>query len=139
MFRTNPPNGHLLGDSGYGLTNYLLVPFKDGQGELPAEIRYQTAHITTRNLIERFFGCWKAKFACLGPRGLTVFDHKDQMNIITAVGYLWNILLDNNEVHTITAQPAVNFFDEVEPAIDIGDQATKRTALIQQHFANLIN
>ncbi|XP_033729774.1 putative nuclease HARBI1 [Pecten maximus] len=57
-----PRQYHLLGDSAYGNSETVLVPFRDN-GHLNAdEKRYNNAHSSTRVDIERSFGLLKGKF-----------------------------------------------------------------------------
>ena len=52
---------HLLGDSAYGMTQFLIVPFRDN-GHLSSEQKkFNFAHSSTRVDIERSFGLLKGK------------------------------------------------------------------------------
>ena len=65
-FRPNNPrriDGFLLGDSAYSLSPYMFTPF--GEPSTPAESRYNYAHASSRNVIERCFGILKGPFRCL--------------------------------------------------------------------------
>ncbi|KAM7304418.1 hypothetical protein ISCGN_003940 [Ixodes scapularis] len=55
----------------------------------PHMIRYQKAHIKTRNSVERAFGIWKRRFPCLDMR----LQHKPRraVQIITACAALHNL------------------------------------------------
>ena len=57
-----PQSNHLLGDSAYSLSSYLLVPFRDNGHLTPEQKRYNFAHSSTRVDIERCFGLLKGKF-----------------------------------------------------------------------------
>lgn len=59
----------LLGDNGYPCLHYLLTPLL--QPYTRVEVKYNDSHKNTRNILERVFGWWKRKFACL-YYGLTV-------------------------------------------------------------------
>ncbi|XP_061166748.1 putative nuclease HARBI1 [Saccostrea echinata] len=63
--------GWLLGDSGYPLRPWLLhvTPVLNHS---QAKERYNTAHIRTRNVIERAFGVLKARLRCLDSSGGTL-------------------------------------------------------------------
>lgn len=79
--------GVMLGDSGYPCETYLLTPVLTPRTD--GEIRYNNAHKTTRNLVERTIGVWKQRFRCLS-RGL----HQKLDNsvaIICATSVLHNI------------------------------------------------
>lgn len=85
---------YLLGDSGYPCRRYLLTPLNNPETE--AERRYNSAHIKTRNTIERTFGVLKRRFPCLSL-GLRVSVDKAAA-IIIATCVLHNIcinMLDN--------------------------------------------
>jgi hypothetical protein len=56
-------NGILLGDGGYALKPYLMIPLRKPSNE--TEMKYNKAHISTRNTVERQYGVWKRRFPCL--------------------------------------------------------------------------
>lgn len=83
--------GHLLGDSNYPCRPYLLTPFPAPCSE--KEWHYNTAHASTRRLMERAFALWKKRFAVLStPVRTKLLTTK---NIITACGVLHNIAINN--------------------------------------------
>lgn len=53
-FEDGDITGLLIGDSGYGQLSYMYTPMHNPQNQ--PEIRYNRAHITTRNVIERLNG-----------------------------------------------------------------------------------
>jgi hypothetical protein len=53
----------VLGDSAYPCRDWLIPPFSREQG--PAHIRFNTAHMKTRNTVERTFGLLKKRFYAL--------------------------------------------------------------------------
>jgi hypothetical protein len=57
-----PINTHLLGDSAYGLSTWLLTPFKDYGNSTQTQRRYNYVHSSTRMAIERTFGALKGCF-----------------------------------------------------------------------------
>lgn len=79
--------GHLLGDSGYPCRKYLLTPMLNPQGR--AENQYNTAHIKTRNTVERAFGVLKRRFAYLGKKMRTSL--RNAKHIIVAAAVLHNL------------------------------------------------
>ncbi|XP_054167338.1 putative nuclease HARBI1 [Oppia nitens] len=63
QLQQRPNIGWLLGDSGYPLEPQLMTPLSEPR--TPAQIRYNTAHMSTRNVVERAFGVLKMRFRCL--------------------------------------------------------------------------
>ncbi|CAH1981438.1 unnamed protein product [Acanthoscelides obtectus] len=58
----------LIGDSGYMLEPFLMIPFINPLDGSP-ESRYNHCHIRARNCVERCIGVWKCRFrACLQER-----------------------------------------------------------------------
>lgn len=80
----------LLGDSGYPCKNYLLTPILNPS--TAAENRYNTAHIATRNTIERCFGVVKRRFPCLA-QSLRIHVNT-AMAVICAAFTLHNVALE---------------------------------------------
>lgn len=88
LFETGRVNeGHLLGDNGYRLSNYLLTPFLHPENN--KEQNYNKAHIKTRNTVERQYGIWKRRFPVLSLGLRTEVD--TSLVIIVATGVLHNI------------------------------------------------
>lgn len=56
-------NMAILGDSGYALKPYMLIPIANPVGR--TEMLYNESQIRTRNIIERCFGIWKRRFPVL--------------------------------------------------------------------------
>ncbi|KAB0805183.1 hypothetical protein PPYR_02153 [Photinus pyralis] len=86
-----------LGDSGYGLKQYLLTPLLNPITR-PQQL-YNESHIRTRNCIERTNGVWKRRFPvlCYGLR----CEMETGLTIIVATAVLHNI--------------AINMRDDVPP------------------------
>ena len=83
----NNVEGMLLGDSAYPLRRFLMIPVV--QPTTRGQQRYNKAHITARNCVERTIGVWKRTFPCMS-KGLTV-DIDKTPNIMTACGVLHNL------------------------------------------------
>ncbi|XP_071649930.1 putative nuclease HARBI1 [Temnothorax longispinosus] len=56
------PNTHLIGDSAYPLSRFLLVPYKDNGHLTVEQMRYNQKLNSIRSIIERAFGLLKGKF-----------------------------------------------------------------------------
>jgi len=59
------PNGVILGDSGYPLLTWLLVPIVEYPAMTASEKLYNKTHRSTRSMIERIIGILKRRWACL--------------------------------------------------------------------------
>ena len=59
------PNGVILGDRGYPLLPWLLVPIRDYPAMTAAVGRYNEAHKSTRAIVDRIIGIFKKRWACL--------------------------------------------------------------------------
>jgi len=63
LFETVRIDGCLVGDGGYGCRQYMLTPLLNPT--TAAERRYNAAHVSARNCIERTNGMLKRRFPCL--------------------------------------------------------------------------
>lgn len=59
------PNGIILGDSGYPLLEWLLLPFVEHPVMTEAQKLYNKAHKSARAVIDRIIGILKRRWACL--------------------------------------------------------------------------
>lgn len=133
----NMENTLLIGDSGYGLTNYLITPL--AAPATPPENLFNESHIRTRNCIERCFGVWKRRFPILSY-GMRVCLERSQ-SIIIATAVLHNIaIIEKN------GEPPGEM-QVVEDVIDDGPQLAQehvlqdnrmRMSLVNNHFANIL-
>ncbi|RXM27569.1 putative nuclease HARBI1 [Acipenser ruthenus] len=85
--------GVLLGDHGYPLRRYLLMPVHNPS--TPSELRYNRSHKKARTHIERAFGILKQRFSCLsfGLRTSAV----RASSIIVACAVLHNLVINWDE------------------------------------------
>lgn len=91
----------LLGDSGYGITPWLLTPFKNCN--TAAETKFNRIHKAERVIIERCFGQLKQRFPVLGNR--VRLNIQNIPKIIVACCVLHNIgkFLNDELVETTVA------------------------------------
>lgn len=88
-------DGWLLGDSAYPLRPWLLTPVLNPI--TPSENRYKSAHVRTRNTVERAFGVLKSRFRCIDSSGGTLlYTPKKACRIAVTVAVLRNVCVDNN-------------------------------------------
>lgn len=137
-FETNEMgNGVLLGDSGYGIRNYLITPLL--QPNTPAENLFNESQIRSRNVVERTFGVWKRRFPILSL-GMRVSLERSQ-GIIVATAILHNLAINEgdgepvNDVH-VEIQNVDNDANNEHENFQINNAT--RLALINNHFANLL-
>lgn len=90
-FVRNQRNSILLGDGGYRAEAFLATPLRaTNQLNRRSERMYQTAHISTRNVVERFMGQWKRRFPCLWV-GMRFRKLETIRSVIVATAVLHNI------------------------------------------------
>ena len=53
---------YIIGDAAYLLSVRLLTPFKDANNLTDKQKNYNFVHSAARNVLERAFGIWKARF-----------------------------------------------------------------------------
>jgi len=53
---------HILDDSAYLLLPHLLTPYKNTRRLTASQKNFNSIHSSTRNVVERAFGCMKSKF-----------------------------------------------------------------------------
>ncbi|XP_033096701.1 putative nuclease HARBI1 [Anneissia japonica] len=86
------PNGLLIGDSGYPLREWLMVPINNPTTE--DERNYNDMHASARNVIERSFGVMKSRFRCIHCSGGNLqYSPKRCCEIIMAVAILHNLTI----------------------------------------------
>ncbi|KAH6922347.1 hypothetical protein HPB50_013367 [Hyalomma asiaticum] len=105
--------GVLLGDQGYACLPFLMTPLRNPQTR--AEKRYNKSQIKTRNSVERAFGVWKRRFACLRVKLLTDTDRSAA--IVTACAALHNIACLRRDPCPVS--------DEVDPDVDLPDNPSQ--------------
>ena len=120
-------NGHLLGDSGYACTNHVLTPLLNPT--TPAEMRYNEAHIATRNTVERLFGIWKSRFQCL--RKTLSFRPIRCCRIIVATAVLHNFMRKHKEQYMVSIE---NDSNDSPPDEDINHEEVSETAANKRRY-----
>nr|XP_018904428.1 PREDICTED: putative nuclease HARBI1 [Bemisia tabaci] len=127
----------LIGDSGYPLQPWLLVPIVGADPDSP-EGRYTAAHILARNCVERVNGVIKNKWRCiLGARALH-YDPDTVRQIIRTVCALHNIGMMAvpeflNEHMDFIIPP--NIHVNANPVIEAAIGETVLQEVIENHFS----
>lgn len=126
----NEIHGHLLGDSAYPCGRHMMTPFLNPSTN--AEKLYNEAQIKTRNTVERTFGVWKRRFACLSQKLRLKLDHT--LTVIVATAVLHNIALQQNDTVIIEESASEDTVTEsiVQPLSSEGNYF--RRSLLEQYF-----
>ena len=139
-FENGELKGLLLGDSGYPLKPYLMIPLSSPKGQ--AEENYNFAHIQTRNCIERAIGVAKKRFPILASTIRLNLD--TAKNAIIACFVLHNFLKKNGdeleEEHDLTSSGVMVTLEErlIRETSESIQRCVRgesvRRLLIEQHF-----
>ncbi|XP_069675044.1 putative nuclease HARBI1 [Periplaneta americana] len=121
-------HGILLGDNGYPQLPYLFTPLLDRHVKTPAEERYNRAHRTTRNIIEKLTRVWKQRFPCLRKRLLT--KPVTTQAVIVACAILHNIaILRQDNFENVEEVPL-----DTVPVVNANAVQNSRGHIVRQQF-----
>ena len=84
----------MVGDSAYGLTNYMMVPYKDNGYLNSTKTNYNFIQSSTRNVVERTFGIFKARFTRM--INVQVNNFQQITNTIMATTVLHNYIMEKH-------------------------------------------
>lgn len=128
-FEAGDYNGLLVGDGGYALSKHLMTPVLAPR--TLGERRYNRAHISSRNVVERTFGVLKKRFQVL-TKEMRFEPHKCG-NVIVASAILHNFGIEVGDVFQADEVDVENepYHEEVE---DVA-AAQVRRALILDYFS----
>lgn len=127
--------GILLGDGGYAQTEYVYTPVPDPVITVP-ERRYNRAQILTRNSVERCFGVWKRRFACLSKKLNTKLS--TSIRIIAACAVLHNLSIEYDDPWTDDNEDSDDENEDDQPdtiAIHSRRGRDIRNEFIQRNFS----
>lgn len=121
--------GHLLGDSGYPLREYLMTPIM--QPTTPAQHKYNKAHATGRVVIERAFGVLKSRFRCLHKSGGCLpFQPSKCVQVVSACVRLHNLCQDRNiPVTSLVTEGDSDDDTQIQP--NTGSGHNRRQSIVQ--------
>lgn len=83
-------NSWLIGDSGYPLQPFLMTPINNPEPDA-AEARYNQAHVSARNGVERTIGLWKMRFRCLLKERVARYEPRFVSKLVVVCAILHNI------------------------------------------------
>ncbi|XP_065280784.1 putative nuclease HARBI1 [Dermacentor albipictus] len=92
------PGEYLLGDSGYPLEPWLLIPVPGHPPAQTAEGQYNTAHGAMRSVVERCIGLLKSRFRCLQQYCTLLYEPERAANIVAACAVLHNLRLSEGNI-----------------------------------------
>jgi hypothetical protein len=116
-----PRQGHLIGDQGYKLSYYLLIPYPEDTRN-PSERKYNYKLSATRMTVEQSFGILKNRFRIL-KEPLKQRDHSSISQIVESCIVLHNLLINYNDDTLIEdAGDVGDVSNEQEAAYNIGDR-----------------
>nr|CAI5847199.1 unnamed protein product [Callosobruchus analis] len=132
-------NCYLLGDSGYPLQPWLMTPVLDARPNTP-EAMYNSLHTSTRNVVERGFGVWKARFRCLTKDRVLHYSHATSALIIYACAVLHNICrIFNVENEPDDDEDYDEIADNMNPERDIGNDILTEGRFVRQQLINQLS
>lgn len=101
LYEQGERNTWLLGDSGYGLFPYLMIPASEAEIRQLNDVNdkrmfeeYNRRHRQTRNGIERLNGILKARFRILSKDSMLRYTPSKCGRIINCTAILYNILME---------------------------------------------
>lgn len=121
-------DGHLLGDSAYPCSKYLMTPIINPSTN--AEKLYNKAHNKTRNTIERTIIAWKNRFPCLSLKLRLNLQHT--LAVITATAVLHNICNQQNDSFLFDT-PEENI-PKCNTVYKFSEDYKSRQLLVEQYF-----
>ena len=133
-----PEKYHLLGDSAYSLTTFLLTPFRNN-GQLKAEEKqYNYAHSSTRVAIERCFGLLKGKFRKLKYLDMQKTEDMPRM-IITCCALHNFVLLHESLVENDIDTDEVSIPEDMNTSLQEENHASTSGQEKRQQIMHLLN
>ena len=128
-----PANTHSIGDSAFGISKWLLTPYKDFGNVSNDQKRYNFIHSSGRIFIERAFGTLKGRF-----RRLKFIDMKDvrkAVKLVLSCCSLHEICLINCDEFEEYIQEGLSENEEINDFQDV----LRRTPTAEQKRQSVVN
>ncbi|CAG0898860.1 unnamed protein product [Darwinula stevensoni] len=125
MLERSPNMGIILGDSAYPARPYLMTPLSNPQTQ--QEFHCNSAHSSTRIVIERAFGQWKRRFHCLHSE--LRMEPRRVCTVVNACAVLHNLCKSQHLADFQDILP-----DDSEPPSDPPIANTRGTSDIRSFF-----
>ncbi|KAB0805325.1 hypothetical protein PPYR_02295 [Photinus pyralis] len=124
-----PNNTHILGDSAYKCSNYLLTPYRDNGHLSRKQKNYNFKHSSTRVYVEQTFGLLKGRFRIL--KHVHMYNVELIPDLILACCVLHNICMKNND------EIDVDTFEDKDDYYNNGDEDFRKVGK-REYIADLL-
>ncbi|XP_036317713.1 putative nuclease HARBI1 [Rhagoletis pomonella] len=135
MYESGDRTSKLLGDCGYGIEPFLLTPYRDPHYN-SQEYKFNLAHTSGRNIVERTIGVFKGRFRCL----LSTLHYRPEkvVKIVNVCAALHNICRNYKIEHNEDDQPAPS--NDIEGNIESPQNTTLQSEgrRIRDEIANTL-
>nr|CAI5863280.1 unnamed protein product [Callosobruchus analis] len=95
IYENGESNTWLIGDSGYPLQPYLMVPYLNPQLNTLQQA-FNKSHSLARNVVERCIGLMKMRFRCLLKERVARYEPKFVAKLTTVCAVLHNMCVEEN-------------------------------------------
>ncbi|XP_037503401.1 putative nuclease HARBI1 [Rhipicephalus sanguineus] len=89
---------YLLGDGGYPLEPWLMVPVQGRPHRDSAEGKYNSGHASMRSIVERCIGLLKSRFRCLQRYRTLHYSPERSSIIVAACAVLHNLCIEEGDI-----------------------------------------
>ncbi|KAL1429865.1 hypothetical protein MTO96_015645 [Rhipicephalus appendiculatus] len=96
--RIDTTGEYLLGDGGYPLEPWLMVPVQGHPHRDSAEGKYNSAHASMRSIVGRCIGLLKSRFRCLQRYRTRQYSPERSSNIVAACVVLHNLCIEQGDI-----------------------------------------
>lgn len=128
----------ILADSAYAVTEFVLPAFKDSTAQDGPRRRFNAAHASTRNVVERAFGVLKARWRILLRR--IDFDFSNTTCMVGACCILHNLCIDRGiDDDEVLDQAARLALEAARQAPDQAPAASADGAGTRNHILEYLN
>lgn len=133
-FLRNRRRTWLLGDSGFMLEPFLMIPFRNPVDGTP-QARYNIAHMRARNCIERYIGVLKSRFRCLLKSRVSRYNENFVGTLINVCSTVHNICLRFN-VPLLDDLIIVDMDNAQQIQINIGQNFLREGNVVRNNIVN---
>jgi DDE superfamily endonuclease len=130
-----PQQCHILGDSAYPISSFVLIPYRNNGHLTPAQTKYNKVLSSSRVVIEQAFGLLKCRFRRL--KYLNMFRLEWIPRVIIVACMLHNICIENDDYIEIDDLAVIENDDEEEQRDEMtSDGNLKRNRICTSVYNN---